>query len=195
MTNTPLPKNIIHLCSGGLDSVVLMWHLRMHHNVHCLLIDYGQQHVQELEFARLHCHRAKVLYTKIELPAMGGLTQETAWIVPNRNAVFISIAVNYAVTAGADTVTIGCNKGDAEGFPDCRPSFIAAMNSAVKEAGYQVEICAPFLEETKAMIARLGQDMKVPMNETWTCYVGGQKPCGKCPACLKFNAAMAALSQ
>jgi len=56
-------------------------------------------------------------FPRMELPQLGGLTEQS-WIVPNRNAIFLSVAVNVACQAGADTVTIGCNKADAEYFPD-----------------------------------------------------------------------------
>ena len=83
------------------------------HNVHCLLFDYKQRHAQELQFAITHAAKCGVLWTRMELPQLGGLTEQS-WIVPNRNAIFLSVAVNVACQAGADTVTIGCNKADAK---------------------------------------------------------------------------------
>lgn len=187
-----IPKTIIHLLSGGLDSVTLLYRLHEQgHKIHCALFDYKQQHAQELTFAKLHCHRLGLLFTTLELPALGGLT-EGSWIVPNRNAVLLSMAVNLAVKANANTVTIGCNADDAEMFPDCRKPFLDAMNAAIKAAGYEVEICAPFLDWRKWKIGGLAQEIGIRTHEIWSCYVGGAKPCGQCPACQKLNAAMAA---
>lgn len=183
-------KTIIHLLSGGLDSVTMLYDLKSKgHSIHCLLFDYRQRHKQELLWAKQHASKCGVLYTTMDLPDLGGLTEQS-WIVPNRNAIFLSIAVNVASNAGADTVTIGCNADDAEYFPDCRKSFIESMNSSVKSAGYNVEICAPYLDLRKWMIGQLAQEMGVKPNEIWTCYHGGEKPCGNCPACQKLKLAM-----
>ena len=159
------------------------------HAVHALLFDYRQRHKQELLWAKTHAQRCGVLYTTMDLPELGGLTEQS-WIVPNRNAVFLSVAVNVACKAGADTVTIGCNAEDAEYFPDCRKAFLDAMNAAVRAAGYAVEICAPYLDKPKAWIGGMAQQMGVRPNEIWTCYKGGAEPCGKCPACKKLKLAM-----
>jgi len=91
-----IPKTIIHLLSGGLDSVTMLYDLKQQgHNIHCLLFDYKQRHAQELLWAKEHATRCGVLYTTMELPQLGGLTEQS-WIVPNRNAVFLSVAGNVA---------------------------------------------------------------------------------------------------
>ena len=185
-----IPKTIILLLSGGLDSVTLLYQLKLEgHSIHCLLFDYKQRHKQELEWAKHHARRCGVLFTTMDLPQLGGLTEQS-WIVPNRNAIFLSVAVNVACQAKADAVVIGCNADDASYFPDCRQDFISAMNAAVKSAGYSVEICAPFMRKHKWEIGQLAQEMGVVPNEIWTCYHGGSKPCGKCPACEKLAGAI-----
>lgn len=183
-----IPKTIVHLLSGGLDSVTLLHHL-VHNegnSVHCLLFNYKQRHVQELEWAKYHAKSCGCLYTVYELPELGGLTEQS-WIVPNRNAIFLSIAVNVACQANADTVTIGCNADDESMFPDCRKEFMDSMNATVKAAGYEVEICAPWIYKRKWEIMRIAQDMGVRLSNIWSCYKGGEKPCGECPACQKLN--------
>lgn len=190
MKTTMIPKTIIHLLSGGLDSVTMLYDLtNQGHKVHCLMFDYRQRHKQELQFAITHARRCGVLCTTMELPQLGGLNDQS-WIVPNRNAIFLSVAVNVASQAGADTVTIGCNEADAGYFPDCRKAFLDAMNATVKAAGYNVEICAPYLDKSKAYIARMASDFRIKSNEIWTCYKGGAEPCGECPACQKLKRAM-----
>ncbi len=189
-TNRMIPKTIIHLLSGGLDSVTMLYDLKQQgHSIHCLLFDYRQRHKQELEWAKHHAKRCNVLWTVKELPELGGLTEQS-WIVPNRNMIFLSIAVNVACQAGADTVTIGCNAEDEAYFPDCRIRFIDSMNEAVKMAGYEIEICAPYMQWPKWRIGGLAQELGVSPNEIWTCYLGGEKPCGKCLACQKLEKAM-----
>lgn len=156
--------------------------------VHCLLFDYGQRHVQELGFAKYHCRKLGFPFTTITLPKLHGSSLtggRGSVVVPNRNAVLLSVAVSFAVANGFSTVTYGCNKGDAEMFPDCRPEFVEAMNESVKAAGYPVVIRAPFMRTAKWEIIALGNEMGVPWKQTWSCYRGGLKPCRKCPACEK----------
>jgi 7-cyano-7-deazaguanine synthase len=185
-----IPKTIIHLLSGGLDSVTMLYDLTTKgHRVHALLFDYKQAHAQELIWAKHHAQRCGALFTTVDLPNLGGLTDEN-WIVPNRNAIFLSVAVNLAVRANADTVTIGCNAEDEAYFPDCRRSFLDAMNATVKAAGYNVEICAPYLDWPKWKIGGLARELGVQPNEIWTCYRGGKNPCGECPACKKLQLAL-----
>lgn len=183
------PQFVVHLLSGGLDSTVLLYDLVTQGcKVHCLLFDYKQQHVQELTFAKAHCHRLNLLFTTIELPMLTGssLTDgKGSVVVPFRNPILLSLAVNLAASIGADSVTIGCNADDAEMFPDCRWAALDAMNHAIRLSGLKVEICAPYVNQRKWWIVRLGGDLKVPMNETWSCYKGGAIPCGHCLACQK----------
>lgn len=189
-----IPKHIIHLLSGGMDSVVLLHDLHNQgHCVHCLLFDYKQRHVKELEFAKWHCQYLNLKYTLIELPQLRGseLTDGSGGIiVPNRNAIFLEFAVHFAVVAGSDTITFAANKDDESVFPDCRRDFVNARNAAVKTAGYEIEICAPYLDKAKWWIGAKAQEMGVPLSETWSCYRGGAKPCGECPACLKREEAL-----
>jgi 7-cyano-7-deazaguanine synthase len=185
-----IPKTIMHLLSGGLDSVTMLYDLKNQgHLIHCLLFDYKQRHRQELKMAMHHAEKCRVQFSVIELPQLGGLTEES-WVVPNRNAIFLSVAVNVAVRAQAETVTIGCNLDDAENFPDCRNSFIEAINEAFKSAGYAVEVCAPYLGKRKWEIGAIAREMGIRADSVWTCYLGGKLPCGKCPACEKLKIAM-----
>jgi 7-cyano-7-deazaguanine synthase len=185
-----IPKRIIHLLSGGLDSVTMLQYLcDIGHSVHCLLADYGQPHVKELEFARRSVSRLSLLKTEVKLPGLGGLTK-ASWIVPNRNAILLSVAANIAVQAQADTVTIGCNADDAAQFPDCRPEFLDSYNDTLRQAGIQVEVCAPFLHYSKAKIGGMARDLGITRKDVWTCYLGGVEPCGDCPACVKLKVAL-----
>lgn len=178
-------KKIMHLLSGGLDSVTLLH--QMHgegHQVHCLLVDYGQQHVKELQFAQQHCEQLGVLWTRMAIPRLGGLVNGQ-WVVPGRNAILISLAAALAMRATAESVTIGCNADDEAMFPDCSRQFIQAMNEATK-GGYGVELCAPFIGARKWQIAAMAKEMGV--RDVWYCYAGGERPCGECPACQKMKA-------
>lgn len=190
-----IPKTILHLLSGGMDSVVMLYDLHAQgHSLHCLLFDYKQRHVQELIWARHHAGRLNVLFTTIEVPQLLGsyLTDgKGGVVVPNRNAIFLSLAVNLAVSAKADTITYACNKDDEAVFPDCRRAFVQAFNHTLLMQHIDVEVCAPYMDKAKWEIADLGRQLGVNLDETWSCYRGGKTPCGECPACLKRIEALA----
>lgn len=178
-------KTIVHLLSGGLDSVTLLYDLRGNgHRVHCLLVDYGQPHVKELQFAEQHCKRLDVLWTRMVIPRLGGLV-DGQWVVPGRNAILISLAVSLAMRATAESVTIGCNADDEGSFHDCSRQFMDHMNAATM-SGYKVEVCAPYIAKRKWEIAAMAKDMGV--SGVWYCYAGAESPCLKCPACEKMRA-------
>lgn len=188
-------QSIIHLLSGGLDSVTMLYDLQQQGGIiHCVLVDYKQPHVQELEFAKIHCQRLSVPWTRIDLPDLGGL-KPPDWVVPNRNAILISLAVNVAIVNEAQSVTIGCNADDAERFPDCRKPFLDSMNQAVKDAGYNVTVLAPYLTWSKWRIGGLARELGISSDEIWSCYRGGKEPCGKCPACEKLASAIDPLAR
>lgn len=187
-------KTIIHLLSGGLDSTVLLYDLvNQGHKVHCALFQYGQRHAQELTFAKGHCRRLGVLFTTLDVPSLRGsqLTDGSgSFVVPNRNAILISIAANLAEATRAEAVTYGCNLDDQAGFQDCRPEFVSRINDALRAGGCSVEVCAPYIDKTKKEIVAIGRNLSVPMYDTWSCYLGGEKPCGVCPACVKREGAL-----
>lgn len=180
---------IVHLTSGGMDSIVGLYdHVGEGELVHSLIVDYGQSHRREIECAKYHCDRLRVLFTVIKIPPLRGsiLTDgQGTVIVPNRNSILLSLAVNLACSIGAELVTFSANKGDAENFPDCRPEFVAAFNEMLKSAEISVQVCAPYIECSKAWIARRGSDIGVELDRTWSCYRGGLTPCGECEACKK----------
>lgn len=183
-----IPKTIVHLLSGGFDSVVMLYDLHTQgHKVHCVLFDYKQRHVQELLWAKHHCHRLDVMFTTMEIPQLKGseLTDDKGGVVvPNRNCILLALAVNVAVSAGADTVTYACNKDDESLFPDCRTAFIQLFNTMLTTQKVNVEVCAPYIDKKKWEIMDLGRQLGVNFDETWSCYRGGDKPCGRCHACL-----------
>ena len=189
------PTTIVHLLSGGMDSVVMLYDLQANKGnfIHCVLFDYKQQHVQELTWAKHHCVRLGVLFTTIEIPQLRGssLTDGNGGVVvPNRNAILLSLAVNVGVEVGAELITYACNKDDEAMFPDCRMAFVKAFNALLSESQINIEVCAPYMNKAKWEIADLGRQLGVNLDETWSCYKGGQSPCGECPACLKREEAL-----
>lgn len=191
-----IANRVVHLLSGGMDSVVMLYGLIEQGNeVSALLFDYRQRHVRELEFARYHCRRLDVGSATIEIPQLRGSTLTDGRggvVVPNRNAILLSLAVNVAAAVKADVVTFACNRDDAKTFPDCRPSFVRAFNATLAAADLKVRVCAPYIMLSKRWIAATGRELGVDLDKTWSCYRGGRRPCGKCPACRKREEATCA---
>lgn len=194
-----MPKLIVELVSGGPDSITLLYdHVSEGCKVHAAIGEYGQRHVQETIWAKHHCHRLGVLFTTFNIQQLRGseLTDGVGGvIVPFRNAILLSLAINLAVSAGAETVTFAANKDDADMFPDCRKEFVLAFNNTLRAAEIPVEVCAPYIDWPKWKVLAHGQELGVRLEETWSCYRGGKKPCGKCEACKKRLAAMNRLQQ
>ncbi|MDO4460455.1 MAG: 7-cyano-7-deazaguanine synthase QueC [Clostridia bacterium] len=107
--------------------------------------------------------------------------------VPFRNGLFLSSAASIALSKGCEVIYYGAHADDSAGFayPDCSPVFNNAMNEAIWEgSGHQLRIEAPFVNASKAEVVRMGLELGVPYELTWSCYEGGEKPCGKCGTCI-----------
>lgn len=122
-----------------------------------------------------------------------------ATVVPNRNMIMLSIAAGVAVNNSYKFLATGVHAGDHPVYPDCRPRFIRTANAAIvvgnegfgpiptqPEAAELLEyVQAPFLFWTKEDIARRAFELDVPFEDTWSCYKGGEKHCGKCGTCVE----------
>ena len=115
--------------------------------------------------------------------------------VPFRNGLFLSSAASIALSRDCGVIFYGAHADDAAGaaYPDCTPEFNRAIGEAIFEgSGKQLQIEAPFVRMTKAEIVKTGLELGVPYELTWSCYEGGETPCGKCGTCRDRAAAFAA---
>jgi 7-cyano-7-deazaguanine synthase len=106
--------------------------------------------------------------------------------VPFRNAHFLAAAVSWAEVLGATKVYIGAVEQDSSGYPDCRPAYYQAFNQVI-QAGTregQIEIVTPLISMRKSEIVRLGLQLKVPFDLTWSCYSREDRACGTCESCV-----------
>lgn len=201
----------IVLLSGGLDSSIALHVAKKDgHEVHALSFDYGQRHSRELESAKAVAAKAGVASHNIvslrldqwggssltdkNMPVEDGNADRTdipATYVPARNMVFLSVAASLAEAVGAQHIYIGVSQVDYSGYVDCREVFIKAMENAVNlgtvmgaEHGKKITIHAPFVNLTKAEEIKIGAELGVDFGLTWSCYRGGEKPCGTCDSCL-----------
>jgi 7-cyano-7-deazaguanine synthase len=206
-----LKPKAIAIVSGGLDSVTLAyllaaegWSLRL------LAYDYGQKHKREVEFARECAQDLGAAFDLVDLRSAGrllsgsALTEESIavphghyaapnmaiTVVPNRNAIFLAIAYGAAVAQDAEIVATAVHGGDHFIYPDCRPAFIEAFDAMQKQAveGFghpRLRLHAPFVHKFKHDIVRIGTDLGVPYEKTWSCYEGDAVHCGQCATCVE----------
>jgi 7-cyano-7-deazaguanine synthase len=200
----------VAIVSGGMDSVTLAHLLKDEGDkLHLLSFDYGQRHSREIECAKWHADFLGAEHTTIDISGIrpllkgsaltddiavphGHYEEETmrATVVPNRNAIMLSIAWGFACSINADILACGVHAGDHFIYPDCRGEFIDAMEQAMQvgTVGHRkddLSIYTPFLNKTKTDIAAIGGELGVQYDHTWTCYEGGEKHCGKCGACTE----------
>ena len=207
VTPPVMPPVTVLILSGGLDSTVLLYHLRAEgHRVKALSVNYGQRHGKELAYARATCERLGVEHRTADLTGIAGLLGQSALVdpavavphggyaeanmkatvVPNRNMLMLAAAAAWAIAEKADHVSFAAHHGYHTLYPDCKPEFIAAMTTAILLADWhQVSLVAPFATRTKADIVRRGADLGVPFDQTWSCYEGGALHCGRCGTCLE----------
>ncbi|ROO51267.1 7-cyano-7-deazaguanine synthase [Micromonospora sp. Llam0] len=205
------PRKVVLVLSGGLDSTVLAHRLRAEGcDLTMLSFNYGQSHRRELEFAYRTAaslggdHRVVQLGAIAELLAGSSLTDPAvampdghysdslmrATVVSNRNAIMLDVAVAHAVAIGASAVAFGAHAGDHPIYPDCRPSFVAAYEQMVRVAneGFidsDFAVLAPFINASKSQIVAEGARLGVPFGDTWSCYRGGARHCGRCGTCVE----------
>ena len=116
--------------------------------------------------------------------------------VPFRNANLLAIATSFAEARGADAIFIGVQALDYSGYPDCRPAFIDAFRKVIAlgtQDTTHIELFTPFITMTKTDILKLGAELHVPYEHTWSCYQDEEKACGTCGSCHFRREAFTAL--
>ena len=195
-------KKCIIILSGGPDSaVVAYWAKKEGYQLYPITFNYGQIAVKETAAAQKIAESLGTKTKNVDLSALKEvfgdvtslcntnipLTSEFSQpiIVPFRNAIFISVAVSYSVSVGADKIFYGAHGLDEPFYPDCRREFYEAFEkAAMLGTGESISIQAPFSGKRKSEVIKKGVELGVPFEFTWSCYRNAEKHCGKCESCV-----------
>jgi len=205
-------KKAVVLISGGLDSATAAAIAKSEgFELYAMSFDYGQRHSREIESAKavaaslgvcdhqiisfdLRSIGGSALTADIDVPIDRAESEMSSDIpvtyVPARNTIFLSFALGYAETIGAEDIFIGVSQVDYSGYPDCRSEYIRAFedlaNLATKagvEGKASFNINTPLVNLSKAETIRRGIELGVDYSLTWSCYMGGERACGRCDSC------------
>ena len=204
-------KDSVLILSGGVDSTTLLYD-EQERIALAISFDYGSKHnKREIPFAQLHCQRLGIRHIVIPLDFMtryfvsslleggedipeGHYADENmkSTVVPFRNGIMLSIAVGIAESNGLRYVMMANHGGDHTIYPDCRPEFVEAFDAATHAGTFNgVRLLSPYCNMTKGQIAARGKALGIDYAETWSCYRGGTKHCGKCGTCVERREALA----
>jgi len=197
--------------SGGMDSATLA-HMCVKEggSPYLITFDYGQKHKKEIAYARLLAENLGVPHQVVDISNIQNLLGGSALtddcievpeghyaasnmaitVVPNRNAIFLTIAYGAAVSFQSKFVGAAMHTGDHTIYPDCRPQFVDIFSTMQKIAtegtgDADLSLWTPFLDKSKAEIAQIGLNMDLNYEETWSCYKGDLLHCGKCGTCVE----------
>lgn len=200
----------VAIVSGGMDSVTLLHHLVKIEQRQPAVITfvYGQKHDKEVAYAQaqaalLGCRHHLILDLAVMRPLFASSALVTGGgdipdvldvmgdpqpvtYVPNRNMIFLALAVAYAETHGVGDVFYGAQRHDIYGYWDTTPQFLERLNQVYRlNRKTPIAIQAPFVQYSKTDILRHGLELEVDYGQTWSCYEGQDVACGRCPTCAE----------
>jgi 7-cyano-7-deazaguanine synthase len=185
-----------------------------------LTFQYGQRAAErEREAAAALCDHYGIRHQVVELPFLAAITRTAlvntgvelpnpdpadlddpdrsrrtaaaVW-VPNRNGLFLNAAACYAESLGATRLVTGFNAEEGATFPDNTPAFVRATNAALGfSTGNGVRVESPVAAMDKTAILKEAQHLGVPLAVIWSCYLGGERMCGRCESCRRLRRACA----
>lgn len=203
-------KDCVIILSGGMDSVTMLYEYKDRIAL-AISFDYGSNHnAKELPLAKMHAERLGIEHIIIPLHFIhqyfnssllegaaaipeGNYDEENmkSTVVPFRNGIMLSIAAGMSESRKLQYVMMANHAGDHAIYPDCRPEFVEALDEAFYQGTYNgVHLLSPYTHFSKADIARHGKKLGIDYAETWSCYKGDEKHCGKCGTCVERQEAL-----
>ncbi len=200
-------KKAVVLLSGGQDSTTcLYWAIKKFDEVKAITFDYGQRHLQELDFAEYHTQKNHISLYVTKIPVLNdisinSLTQQDISVdsknhgserpntmVQGRNLLFLTYAAIYARSQHIHHLVTGVSEADFSNYPDCRNDFITSAEKTISlSMDYKFTIHTPLMWKSKAEVWDMAHQLNVLSDiekNTLTCYNGiAGKGCGDCPAC------------
>ena len=206
-------KKAISVLSGGLDCTVATSVFDEEYEIHAITFDYGQKAAkQEINASKRICEKMGWMHEVIDLPWLSKIstsslntdadipelgeddlddldksseTASSVW-VPARNTVFTSIALSYAESIGAEIIIVGWNGEEGATFPDNSKQYMEKFNELIDVGSPdKIRIEAPAIDLNKEEIVELGIKVSAPMELSYSCYKGDDKPCGVCESCVR----------
>ncbi|WP_405306495.1 7-cyano-7-deazaguanine synthase QueC [Methanobrevibacter sp.] len=215
-------KKAISVFSGGLDCAVATSVFDKEYEIHAITFNYGQKAAkQEINTSKRICEKMGWTHEVIDLPWLSKIStsslntdedipeieendlddleksSETAgnvW-VSARNTVFTSIALSYAESIGAEIIIVGWNGEEGATFPDNSKEYMEEFNKLIDVGSPEkIRIEAPAIDLNKEEIVELGLEVGAPMELSYSCYKGDDKPCGVCESCVRRKRAFKKLN-
>lgn len=215
-------KKAISVLSGGLDCTVATSVFDEEYEIHAITFDYGQKAAkQEINASKRICEKMGWMHEVIDLPWLSNIstsslntdadipelgeddlddldksseTASSVW-VPARNTVFTSIALSYAESIGAEIIIVGWNGEEGATFPDNSKQYMEKFNELIDVGSPdKIRIEAPAIDLNKEEIVELGIKVGAPMELSYSCYKGDDKPCGVCESCVRRKRAFKKLN-
>ena len=204
-------KDCILILSGGMDSTTLLYDYQERIAL-AISFDYGSNHnAKEIPFAKYHCEKLGIKHLVIPLKFMGQYFRSSllsgdeaipeghyadenmkSTVVPFRNGIMLAVAAGMAESNELQYIMMANHGGDHTIYPDCRPEFVEAFDAATQAGTFNgVRLLSPYCNMTKGQIAARGKTLGIDYAETWSCYRGGDKHCGKCGTCVERREALA----
>jgi 7-cyano-7-deazaguanine synthase len=199
-------KRAVVILSGGMDSSTAAYIAKKeNYEIVAVHFNYAQRtQTKELQAFRAIAKSLDAKTYEIDLPffktiGASALVDESIEVptdgikpgvpityVPFRNGIFLSIAAAIAEKEGAQAIYIGVVEEDSSGYPDCRESFIEAMERAINlgtKDETKIEIKTPLIHLKKEDIVTKALELGVPLELTWSCYKEEEEACGVCDSC------------
>lgn len=182
------------LLSGGVESATLLWMEAAKDRPQPVFADYGQRAARrEQQSAEAQCAALGLGLKVLDLASLGtsfraGQSKQMHVPLPHRNLVILGVALSYATQVEADSVLLALNREDTQAYPSATPAFIERFQAMADVLG-GIRIHTPLIELSKAEIIRQGAALGMDYTNTYSCLLGYERHCGRCPQCLKRQAA------